>query len=93
MDKVVGRLNFNLSPGSLSGESLYINTIFYGNGDSNHGSIEGVYINQEIILHSYENSTVLKLYGSVLNSKILRELADSLDKELERIRNEKPTNS
>lgn len=75
MSKKVFTTSFNLAPKALnSGEGLILTTEYYWNGE------DGIFTNQKITLHSYENSASINLYGIQLNSKLLRELADELDR-------------
>lgn len=72
----LGRHFFNFSsPKENSGESLSITTDFYSNGDP-----DGIYVNQEITLHSYCNHASIHLFGASLMPNNLRELADQLEK-------------
>jgi hypothetical protein len=74
-NKIVHEHRFEF--GSGGGESLSITTKFIDNGDPEP---EGIYWNQKLTLQSYCNSAIFDLCGTILDSNILRQLANELDK-------------
>ena len=66
--------------GYNGGESLTLTTKFVANGDK-ITSEDGVYLNQELTLQSYCNSASIKLMGINITPEILRELANQLESE------------
>lgn len=81
-DPKVGTHSFNFSPQESGGESLYLETKYYWNGDNEKDhQHNGIYLNQELTLCSYGNSATFNLCGINLDSNMLRKLADELDEE------------
>lgn len=72
----LGKHSFCFSPLENSGEGLFLKTTFYGNGDVGPN---GLFVNQEITLNSYQNSASINLFGIPITSTMLRQLADELD--------------
>lgn len=60
------------------GESLSLTTHFMANGDEVTDK-EGVYLNQELTLKSYSNSASFNLCGVNITPTKLRELANQLE--------------
>ena len=77
-DKIVGEHCFVFNPEDNGGESLSLTTKIFDNGDDKRN----IYLNQELSLQSYGNSVTLNLYGANLTPKNLRELANELEKKI-----------
>jgi hypothetical protein len=58
------------------GESLSLETKYIPNGDRG-----GFFTNQTLVLNSYCNSASFELIGAQLSPKLLRQLADQLEKQ------------
>lgn len=82
-DPVIVEHIYNLSPRANGGESLRLKTKFFWNQENS----DGIYWNQDLILQSYCNSTTLNLIGTLLTSKLLRDLADALDEAQDQAKN------
>lgn len=78
MDRFLNRHAFVFNKNTNGGESLILQTSFFANGDPITPN-DGVCINQKLTLQSYQNSASIELFGAVLTSKNLRQLADELD--------------
>lgn len=74
MEKEIYRQVFSFNPNDNGGEQLVLITKYLNNGDGE------IYINQSLELYSYCNSAAFNLVGAVIDSKMLRELANQLDK-------------
>ena len=74
--KELAKHYYNFSPQDNGGEGLFMETIFYDNGD---GIPDGVYTNQTLTLRSYGNSASINLFGIQITPEKLRELADQLE--------------
>ena len=72
MEKELARHVFSFNPKDNGGEALLLVTTFYDNGD-------GIYLQQELSLHSYCNTASFNLLGVALTAKSLRQLANELD--------------
>jgi len=59
-------------------DSLMLTTEFIANGDEITADT-GVFLNQELTLQSYNNSASFNLYGTILTPKSLRQLANELE--------------
>lgn len=66
------------------GESLSLTTRFISNGDEITEK-EGIYVNQELSLQSYCNSASFNLCGCTITPESLRQLANELEKEKNKI--------
>lgn len=62
------------------GEALSLETMFIGNGDPITKD-DGVYLNQRLTLQSYSNAALFELYGALLTPEKLRQLANELEQE------------
>ena len=83
-DKVLSTHVFVFNKGDNGGESLMLTTKFIANGDDITEN-EGIYINQELNLQSYCNSASLNLFGCNITPEILRQLANELEVEKNKI--------
>ena len=83
-DKIVGDHSFCFNPEDNGGESLIISTKFIWNGDDPPFK-DAIYSNQEISLMSYGNSASFNLSGCELTPKNLRELANQLEVEYNKV--------
>lgn len=68
---------FCFNPQDNRGESLILETYFFLDG--------GISIEQELILTSYFNSASFNLGESLFTPKMLRKLADQLEKEAKKL--------
>jgi hypothetical protein len=84
MDKVLSEHVFVFNTFDSSGESLVLKTKFISNGD-NITENEGVYVNQELTLSSYCNSASFNLFGATITPEKLRNLANQLETERNKI--------
>lgn len=62
---------------SNSGEALMLRTEWFSNGDEDGG----LFMNQQITLHSYSNSASFSLGSKILDPGTLRWLADQIEDE------------
>jgi len=83
MDKLLKTHSFCFNENDNGGESFYITTKMYDNGD---GPIEGVYWIQDFTLMSYGNCATINFSGKVTPAK-LRKLADELELAEREVRN------
>lgn len=70
-EKLVGRHVFTFNPQDNGGESLFITTEIWDNGDET----DNIYCNQKLTLASYGNSASFALSGATLNPENLMKLA------------------
>lgn len=77
-DKKIGHHNFNFTPNANGGESVYVTTTFFDNGE--------VYYTQELTLMSYCNCATFHLQGSPLTPEMLRKFADELEQKLKTVK-------
>lgn len=71
---------FCFDPNNRGGESLLLVTNFIDNGDYKAGLGDtGIFLNQELTLHSYCNSATFNLCGTPLTPENLRKLANELE--------------
>lgn len=84
--ELLKRHTFCLNPHDNGGESLLITTEFLSNGD-NITEKDGVFGTQSISMHSYCNSAQINLGSMLLNPKTLRELANQLESERNKLNN------
>lgn len=82
--KILKRHVFTFNPKDNSGESLSLVTNFIANGDKITKN-EGVYINQELTLQSYCNACSFNLIGAAITPEVLRQLANELESERNKI--------
>lgn len=80
-DVLIARNVFCFNEKDNGGESLTITTEFFHNGDDPPFE-KTIYTNQEITLQSYANSASFNLAGCQLTPSNLRELANQLEREL-----------
>ena len=80
INKVLKTHTFCFNPNDNGGESLFLTTKFISNGDKITNK-DGVYVNQELTLQSYCNSSSINLSGTTLTSENLRKLANQLETE------------
>jgi hypothetical protein len=83
-DKILSTHVFVFNKRDNGGESLMLTTKFIANGDDITEN-EGVYINQELTLQSYSNSASFNLVGCNITPEILRQLANELEVEKNKI--------
>lgn len=76
----VEKFNFVINKNANSGESLVFSTNFY------EDDAENIYLKQTLTLNSYNNSVSFNL-GTEITPKILRNLADELEKRLKKLYN------
>jgi len=79
-DTVLATHCFNFDPLNHGGGAVQLTTRFIANGDPITKD-EGIFLNQEFSLQSYGNSASINLCGTMLTPKILRELANELETE------------
>jgi hypothetical protein len=79
-DELLKRHVFVFDEMNSGGEALMLVTKFYGNGDKVTKN-DGVYLNQELELCSYCNSASFNLCGTNFTPENLRELANQLEQE------------
>jgi hypothetical protein len=91
-DKILCTHVFVFNENDNGGESLMLTTRFISNGDEITEK-EGVYINQELTLHSYCNSASFNLFGSTITPESLRKLANELEIEKNKILSNKGENN
>jgi hypothetical protein len=84
MDKILAKHSFNFNTHNNGGESLILKTTFFHNGDKITDKT-GIYINQTLTLRSYSNSASFDLCGANLTPENLRELANQLEIEQNKI--------
>ncbi len=72
-DRIVGRDMFAI-PGPHTGEEVTISTTVLDAGDGD------LYVNQEFTMQSFCNSASFTLIGAPLTPKVLRALADRLER-------------
>jgi hypothetical protein len=71
-DKLLQTLKHTVNRHANGGEALTIETDIFDNGDGE------AFVNQRIILMSYENKVTLELAGAVLDSEFLYRMADDI---------------
>jgi len=80
IDKVLKTHSFTFNPDDNGGESLILTTNFIANGDKITPD-KGVFLNQELSLQSYCNSASINMFGISFTPKALRDLANQLESE------------
>lgn len=70
------RHSFTFNPDDNGGEAVCLTTKFFDNGDSGG---QGIYMEQELTLHSYCNMASFQLGSAVFTPAKLRELANQLE--------------
>ena len=80
-DKLVKTIVEDLNPNDNGGESILLTTWLYDNGDEQ----DFIYANQQIELNSYCNSASMFMSGFLLNPDKLRELANKLEKQINKV--------
>lgn len=78
MDRVLATHTISLNPEDNGGEVILLNTLFYANGDPITEKT-GVYITQEVTMHSYCNSASFNLIGAHFTPEFLRKWANELE--------------
>lgn len=71
--------HYNFNPDFNGGETLYIETNYVDNEDPND---DNVILNQKIVLCSYTNEASLNLFGAILTPSKLRELANTIERDM-----------
>ncbi|MEK6881111.1 MAG: hypothetical protein AABY22_15940 [Nanoarchaeota archaeon] len=85
-DKLLSTHSFLFNKNDNGGESVRLVTKFIGNGDKiTHN--EGIFTNQEFSLQSYGNSASINLFGVSLTPESLRDLANELEIERNKLIN------
>ncbi len=80
IDKPIEIHSFEVPPHVNGGESVIVTTKIFTNGDKDKLGNNEIYLNQSISLQSYSNSMELLLVGNPLTPEILRDLANELDR-------------
>lgn len=78
MSQEIARKVFVFNPKDNGGEQLILVTKIFDNGDEK----DNIYIEQELILHSYSNSASFNLAAITLTPEVLRKLANELESQL-----------
>ena len=84
--------SFTFNPEDNGGESLSLTTQFIANGDPITPD-EGIFLNQELSLQSYCNSASINMFGISFTPKALRELANQLESERNKLVYENKSNT
>lgn len=79
---MIGQLVQEIPPHTNGGESLMLTTTVLCDSNDPDPKPDEYFLNQELSLQSYGNSASFTLIGNVLTPKILRELADEMEKKL-----------
>lgn len=85
-DKILTKHVFVFNENDNGGESFFLETEFLGNGDPITDK-NGVYMNQRLTLQSYSNASTFELYGALLTPENLRQLANELEVERNKLVN------
>lgn len=74
--KILSKHEFDFDPKGNGGESLYLNTEIWTNGDA---PPDNLYLQHKLTLMSYGNSATFNLCAMELTPEKLRQLADEIE--------------